>query len=129
MNRTITAWETSSNGSISLGKKTSANLELLREDLQDKLNDVNETWQEMEGNNDGNKTTRSALSRAVRRVARSTTSAFCQIEELPSEWQANVDRGKRSTEWKKSIPIPVLPSRKSSYQADTAKIRPIPEPR
>ena len=101
MNRTITAWETSSNGSISLGKKTSANLELLREDLQDKLNDVNETWQEMEGNNDGNKTTRNALSRAVRSVARSTTSAFRQIEEFRLEWQTNADHEKRPTEWKR----------------------------
>ena len=49
---------------------------------EDKLNDINDTWQEMEGNKDGNKTTRSALSRAVRGVARTTTSAFRQIEEF-----------------------------------------------
>ena len=36
----------------------------------------------MEGNNDANKTTRNASSRAVRTVARSTTSAFQQIEEF-----------------------------------------------
>ena len=96
----------------------------------------------MAGNNEGNKTTRSTLSRAVRSVARSTMSAFRQIEEFRLEWQANVDPLKRPTEWKRSkdyqykrprqitdhsTPISALPSRKSSYQADTSKIRPIPE--
>ena len=109
---------------------------------EDKLNDINDTWQEMEGNKDGNKTTRSALSRAVRGVARTTTSAFRQIEEFQLEWQA-VDRGKMPTEWKKSkddpykrskqvmehsTPISALPSRKNSYQANMVKIRPISGP-
>ena len=40
VDRKITAWKTSGKGSISLRKKTAANLECLREDLQDKLNDM-----------------------------------------------------------------------------------------
>ena len=137
MDRTITAWKTSNNDGVNLGKKASANLELLREDLQDKLNDVNETWQEMEGNNEGNKITRNALSRAVRSVARSTASSFRQIEEFQSEWQANINREKKKSKddpYKQpkqvvnhSTPIPALPSHKISYQAVKTNIRPIPE--
>ena len=48
MDRTITARKASNNDGVHLGKKTSASLELLREALKDKINDVNETWEEME---------------------------------------------------------------------------------
>ena len=138
VDQTITAWKTSNNNGVNLGKKTSANLELLRENLQDKLNDVNEKWQEMEVNNEGNKITRNALSRAVRSVVRSTVSAFRQIEDFQSEWQANINREKKKSKddpYKQpkqianhSMPIPAMPTRKVSYQAVKTNIRPIPEP-
>ena len=70
VDRAITTWEAS--GSASLGKKTALNLELMREVIQDRLNDINETWEDMKNNDDCNKTTRCALSRAVRGVARTT---------------------------------------------------------
>ena len=75
-------------GSKSLGKKTAANLEIMRNDIQDKLSDINETWADMKNNYDGNKTTRSALSRAVRGVAKTTEWAFHQIDKFQQEWMA-----------------------------------------
>ena len=101
MDRTITAWE-ASNGRASLGKKTATSLERMLGDLQDRLNDINETWKETENNNEGNKTTRSPLLRTVRSVAGSTASAFRQIEEFQQEWQARTVREKQSAEWTKS---------------------------
>ena len=41
----MATWE--KNGSASLGKKTAANLEIMRNNIQDKLSDINETWQTM----------------------------------------------------------------------------------
>ena len=64
INRAIMAWD--KNKSARQGKKTTANLEMMRAGITDKLLDVNETWAEMANNGNGNKTTRSALSRAVR---------------------------------------------------------------
>ena len=64
IDKAIEAWE-SSDGKASIGKKTSINLERMREVLQDRLQDVNETWKEMENNNDGT-ITRSSQARAVR---------------------------------------------------------------
>ena len=68
----ITGWKASDNDGIHLGKKTSASLELLREALTDKINDVNETWENMAGNNEGNKITQNTLSRAVNREKKKT---------------------------------------------------------
>ena len=65
VDQTITEWKASNNDGIHLGKKTSASLELLREALTDKINDVNETWADMAGNYTGNKITQNTLSRAV----------------------------------------------------------------
>ena len=58
-------WKASDNDGVHLGKKTSASLALLREAFTDKINDVNETWEDMAGNNEGNKITQNMLSRAV----------------------------------------------------------------
>ena len=109
-------------------------------DLQDRLNDINETWKETENNNEGNKTTRSPLLRTVRSVAGSTASAFRQIEEFQQEWQARTVREKQSAEWTKSKDDPhdrprqitersasasALPSHKNLDRAEMVKVRPV----
>ena len=138
VDRAITAWEAS--GSASLRKKTAANSELMRKDIKDRLNEINETWEDMKNNDDGNKTTRGALSRAVKGVARTTGWAFHQIEEFQQEWQAKTDCERKPVEWEKSKDGPhnrsrqitehstlaaLLPSRKNPDLANTVKIRPI----
>ena len=95
IDRTIDTWETS-DGKASLGKRTSVNLERIREVLQDRLQDVNETWKEMKDNNDGNKITRSEQARAVRQAAKVTSFAFDQIDTFQHEWQEKVDCEKQS---------------------------------
>ena len=83
VDKVIAAWE--GNGSASLGKKTATNLEIMRDDIQEKLSDINETWADMKNNDDGNKTTRSVLSRAVRGLAKTTDWAFHQIDQFQLE--------------------------------------------
>ena len=83
VDKVIAAWE--GNGSASLGKKTATNLEIMQDDIQEKLSDINETWADMKNNDDGNKTTRSVLSRAVRGVAKTTDWAFHQIDQFQLE--------------------------------------------
>ena len=72
---TITEWKASDNDGVHLGKKTSASLALLREALTDKINDVNETWEDMAGNNEGNEITQNTLSRAVNREKKKSKTA------------------------------------------------------
>jgi hypothetical protein len=96
IDRTIGAWE-NSDGKASLGKRTSVNLERMREVLQDRLQDVNDTWREMEDDNDGNKITRSTQARAVRQAAKVTSFALDQIDTFQQEWQEKVDCEKQST--------------------------------
>ena len=130
-------------GSASLGKKTAANLELMRKDIQNRLNDINESLEDMKNNNDGNKTTIGALSRAVRGVARTTGWAFHQIEKFQQEWQEKSDCERKPVEWKKtkdgphnrprqiteqSTPAVTLPSHKNPDRANTVKKRPISGP-
>ena len=55
---------------------------MMRAGIMEKLFDVNETWTEMANNGDGNKTTRSALSRAVRGATKTTDWAIHQIDEF-----------------------------------------------
>ena len=93
--RTIEAWE-ASDGRASLGKRTAASLERMRGEMQDRLQDVNETWEEMENNNDCNKTTRCTLSRAVRQAAKKTSFAFNQIYTFQQEWREKIDCEKQS---------------------------------
>ena len=80
INRAIVAWD--KNKSVRQGKKTTANLEMMRAGITDKLLDVNETWAEMANNGNGNKTTRSALSRAVRGATKKTDWAIHLIDEF-----------------------------------------------
>ena len=87
----ITEWKASNNNGVHLGKKTSASLELLREALTDKINDVNETWADMAGNYTGNKITHNALSRAVQGAGRLAASSIRQIEEFQSDWQESIE--------------------------------------
>ena len=68
----------------------------MREVLQDRLQDVNETWKEMEDNNDGNKITRSTQARAVRQAAKVTSFAFDQIDTFQREWLEKADCEKQS---------------------------------
>ena len=134
----ITEWKASNNNGVHLGKKTSASLELLREALTDKINDVNETWADMAGNYTGNKITQNALSRAVQSAGRLTASSIRQIEDFQSDWQESINREKKKskngqhTQTKHkadhSTPIPTLPPRKVSYQAVNTNIRPISKP-
>ena len=79
------------------GYKTDANLEWLSEILEDRLQDVNDTWKEMEDNDDGNKNTRSTQARAVRQATKITSFALNQIETFQQEWQEKVDCEKQST--------------------------------
>ena len=107
-------------------------LERMRGDLQDRLRDVNETWEEMENDNDGNKTSRSALPRAVRQAAKSTRSAFDQIDAFQQEWQEKIDCEKqpiaqRQTE-KHPAQTPVFPSHERFDRPNSAKFDLIPEP-
>ena len=106
-------------------------LERMCGDLQDRLRDVNETWEEMENDNDGNKKSRSALSRAVRQAAKSTKSAFDQIDTFQQEWQEKIDCEKqpiaqRQTE-KHPAQTPVFPSHKHFDWPNSAKFGLIPE--
>ena len=134
IDRTIEAWE-ASDGRASLGKRTAASLERMRGDLRDRLQDVHETWEEMENNNDGNKTTRCALSRAVRQAAKSTSSAFDQIDAFQQEWQEKIDCEKQSVASDKSrqtkkhpTQASALPSHERFDRPDNAKFGLIPEP-
>ena len=95
IDKTIDIWETS-NGKASIGKKTAANLERLREILEDRLKDVNDTWKEMEDNNDGNKNSKSTQARAVRQAAKITQFALDQIDAFQREWQEKADCEKQS---------------------------------
>ena len=95
IDKTIDIWETS-NGKASIGKKTAANLERLREILEDRLKDVNDTWKEMEDNNDGNKSTRSTQARAVRQAVKITSFAMCHIDTFQQEWQEKANCEKQS---------------------------------
>ena len=95
IDKAIDTWETS-NSKASIGKKTSANLERMREVLEDRLQHVNETWKEMEDNNDGNKNTRSTQARAVRQAAKITQFAFDQIDAFQREWQEKINCEKQS---------------------------------
>ena len=113
------AWKASNNDGVHLGKKTSASLALLREALKDKINDVNEMWEDMEGNNEGNKITRNLLSRAVQSFGRLTASSIRQIEDFQSDWQESINPEKKKSkngQYKQkkqtvnhSMPIPTLP--------------------
>ena len=113
IDRTIEAWE-ASDGRVSLAKRTAMSLEPMHGDLQDRLRDVNEAWEEMENDNDGNKKSRSALSRSVRQAAKSTKSASDQIDTFQQEWQEKIDCEKqpiaqRQTE-KHTEQTPAFPS-------------------
>ena len=110
---TITEWKASDNDGVHLGKKTSASLALLREALTDKINDVNETWEDMAGNNEGNKITQNTLSRAVNREKKKSKNG--QYKQTKQK----VDH---------SMPIPTLPPPKISYQVVNTNIRPISKP-
>ena len=132
--------------SVSMGKKTTANMKIMQTDILDKLYDINETWVDMENNGDGNQTTRSVLSRAVRSVAMTTNWAIRQNDEFQQEeltWRAKnrpeqkpmdwdkTKRGMQSNLWQAAQQLAtttVLPAR-SAYKhwdhADTKQIQPI----
>ena len=69
VDRTVTEWKDGNNDGVHLGKKTSANLELLREALIDKINDVNETWADM-----------------AEKLCRQQYYAKCVIKSGPRRW-------------------------------------------
>ena len=73
----------------------------MRNDIQDKLSDINETWAYMANNGEGNQTTRSVLSRVVRSVAKTTDWAFHQIDKFQQEWMAPNEPERKPVEWEK----------------------------
>ena len=94
VDKTIDTWE-NSNGKASIGKKTAASLERLREVLKDRLTDVNDTWKEMEDDNDGNKNSQNIQARAVKQAAKQTQFALEQINTFQREWQEEANCEKR----------------------------------
>jgi hypothetical protein len=138
VDRTITEWKDGDNDWVQLGKKTSANLELLREALMDKINDVNETWADMAANDVGNNVTQKTLSRAVQGACRSTTSTLRQIEEFQQDWRMNMDQEKQKSKNSQHIPTkqsiehstqnPTTSHKKDSYQAKNTNNLPISKP-
>ena len=96
VDKTIDTWE-NSNGKANIGKKTAASLERLREILEDSLQDINDTWKDMGGDDDGNKNAKSTHARAVRHATKKTKFAIEQIEAFRQEWQEKANGEKQST--------------------------------
>ena len=83
-----------------MGEKTTANLKIMRADIIEKLRDVNETWSDMANTNNGNKITRSALSRAVRGAAKKKDHSMRLIDEFIADkvaWQKERSGGERNS--------------------------------
>ena len=104
----------------------------MRGDLRDRLQAVNETWEEMEDSFEGDGITKCALSRAVRQATKSTKSAFDQIDAFQQEWQEKVDCEKQSIVQRQNKQHPtqasVSPSREHFDRPNNTKFGLIPAP-